>query len=115
MTCDDLTREAIERLACGEVSGVDRAALEQHVDGCDGCRVLLDDLRTIRAGMHARGVVGTPPGGDWTPFMARLEQRLDLADHRERRARRTRMRALALAATLVLGIALGTWWTRARP
>ncbi len=148
MTCDERTREGIERLAHGDVPATDRTALERHVASCAACRDALDDLRTIGREMHARGAVSAPPGGDWMVFMARLDRRLDEADGRprsddEEHPRRTqgheehemvkssascpsllrvlrvsvesrRRAVLALAATLVVGIALGSWWTRGR-
>lgn len=113
MTCDDVTREAIDLLAYGEAAA-DRAALEAHLDACATCRTALADLQAIRQGIEARGTVEAPRGGDWTAFMAALDTRLDAVDRARGRWRTVRAGVLALAATLVVGIALGAWWEHTR-
>ncbi len=114
MTCDDVTPDAVELLAFGEGTPAERAALDAHVAGCDACRARLEEIETIRRAIDGRGVVDAPPGGDWAPFMARLEARLDQADRARARWRPRGTFIVALAATLVLGVALGVWWEHGR-
>lgn len=132
MSCDEVTREAIELLAYGEAAPGERDTLERHLAACDRCRAEVEQLRTIRRAMSDRGVVDAPAGGDWTPFMSRLEARLDRLDRlrattrQERTPRDRRFPSFrapseirvaswsALAAMLLLGIALGTWWAHER-
>ena len=48
MTCS-WSEERFERFLDGDLSNGDRARLRAHVDGCDACRGLLDELRCVDA------------------------------------------------------------------
>ena len=74
MTCDVQARGDVELYFYGELTGDDRAAIQAHLAACAECRHALDDLQTIRAVLGARPDVATPPAGDWSGFMARLDQ-----------------------------------------
>jgi hypothetical protein len=97
---------ALEALLFGELSGADRGALEDHLEGCERCRSALADARRAAAGLEA---LGEPPlpypsvttgGGEttaeWTEFKRRL-------------APRRRWQPLAAAALLLVGVGLGRW------
>ena len=101
---------SIELFFYGELTGEARESVERHLAGCAECRRALEELAVIRAALDARPVVEAPAGGDWTPFMARLEKAV-LADAelpaiaRPTSAFPRRSRFVAgLAAAAVLGL-----------
>jgi anti-sigma factor RsiW len=63
----------VELLFYGELSAFERAAMESHIAGCVACRRTLEELAVIRAALDARPDVSSPPRGDWSGFMARLD------------------------------------------
>ena len=120
-TCDIQTSGAIELLFYGELEGAERTEVERHVHACAACRQALEELALIREALDARPVVSAPPGGDWAPFMRRLqaavrnEKRLAATSEAEERVARPRVFArrvplsrpsysgyLAMAALLAL-------------
>lgn len=96
----------------GGAPDVSRPEFEAHLAACRECRQALDDLTMIRAALASCPDVATPPGADWSGFMARLES--SLASERRLRehgagparppARRT-ARVLPVAAAAVLALA----------
>jgi hypothetical protein len=64
---------AIELYFYGELEGAEFQDVAWHIHGCDACRQALEELAIIRAALNARPDVSAPPGGDWAPFMARLD------------------------------------------
>jgi hypothetical protein len=72
-TCGVQASGAIELFFYGELPEADRAGIERHVRRCDECRRALDDLITIREALASRPDIASPPGGDWSRFMARLD------------------------------------------
>jgi hypothetical protein len=72
MSCDVQAAGTIELYFYGELPPADRVAVQAHVSGCPECRLALDDLSVIRAALGGRPDVATPPGGDWSGFMGRL-------------------------------------------
>ena len=54
--------EAISSLADGTLDPADRPRLEAHLEACDGCRALLDDLRALR-----RDAAALPPPPPMAP------------------------------------------------
>jgi hypothetical protein len=110
MTCEIQSAGTIELYFYGELPLADRPAVQAHLKQCAECRQALEDLTDIRAALAMRPDVATPPGGDWSSFMARLndavqnEQRPPAQSARVISIARSRRVApyLALAATLAL-------------
>jgi hypothetical protein len=73
MTCDVHAEGTIELYFYGELPAVAREEVEAHLVACRDCRQALDDLAVIRAALAARPDVAAPPAGDWSRFMARLD------------------------------------------
>jgi anti-sigma factor RsiW len=48
MKCEDLN-EALVDLVDGRLEGAGQRTVERHLEGCDNCRALVEDLRSIRA------------------------------------------------------------------
>src|SRR4029453_9049716 len=48
MKCEDLN-EALVALVDGRLDGAGQRAIERHLEGCQNCRALVEDLRSIRA------------------------------------------------------------------
>ena len=111
----------------GELSGAERAEVQAHLRHCAECRRTLDDLSTIREALASRPEVASPPLGDWSGFMARLDAAVQHAPHRTpagpgdagRGASAARARALvpylAVAATLALVTLSALMVMRQRP
>jgi Putative zinc-finger len=72
MRCDLQAAGTIELYFYGELPQGERAAVKAHLNGCAECRAALEDLSVIRAALASRPDVATPPGGDWSGFMRRL-------------------------------------------
>ena len=72
MRCDLQGAGTIELYFYGELPQGERAAMQAHLNGCAECRAALEDLSIIRAALASRPDVATPPGGDWSGFMRRL-------------------------------------------
>lgn len=73
-TCHLHASGAVELYFYGELDSAERERLEHHVPRCPECRRALEDLQTIRVALAARPEVTAPAGGDWAPFMARLDE-----------------------------------------
>lgn len=71
--CHVQASSAIELYFYGELTGADRDAVERHLTGCLDCRLALEELTVIRTALESRPDVSAPPGGDWSGFMARLQ------------------------------------------
>jgi len=56
-----------------EMDAGERARTSAHLRGCEACRQRLDELQAIRRALSERPVVDTPPAGDWSGFMRRLD------------------------------------------
>ena len=112
MSCPAQANGSIELYFYGELPPPERSQIQAHLLECAECRRALDDLSVIRAALAVRPDVATPPGGDWSGFMARLEARVadePRAAHGALPARVTAMPLrrwatpyLAVAAVLVL-------------
>jgi hypothetical protein len=94
----------VELYFYGDLPDAERVAVEQHLPGCAACRAALDDLAVIRSALAARPVVTGPPAGDWSAFMARLEQSVvaEQAQASGPAGRRSFVQLLATAALLAL-------------
>jgi anti-sigma factor RsiW len=49
MNCVDLQSDVIVDLVDGRLEGADQRRVERHLEGCQNCRALVDDLRSIHA------------------------------------------------------------------
>ena len=49
MNCAELQSDALVDLVDGRLDGAEQRGVERHLEGCDNCRALVEDLRTIRA------------------------------------------------------------------
>lgn len=76
MSCHVQAGGTIELYFYGELPLSERGAVEAHIAQCPECRATLEDLSVIRAALAVRPDVATPPGGDWSGFMTRLDARL---------------------------------------
>ena len=72
MSCDLQAAGTIELYFYSELPQPERAAVQAHLARCAECRAALEDLAVIRAALANRPDVATPPGGDWSGFMRRL-------------------------------------------
>jgi anti-sigma factor RsiW len=94
---------AVERLneyLDGDLDPRERRRIDTHLSGCDECRRALEDLSAIvRAAAELPPV--TPPERIWETISASLIERSSLG-----RTRGRYLPALALAATLLLGVSV---------
>lgn len=72
MSCDLQAAGTIELYFYGELPQAERAAVQAHLARCAECRAALEDLAVIRSALATRPDVATPPGGNWSGFMRRL-------------------------------------------
>jgi hypothetical protein len=70
----------IELFFYGELPAAERDRVQAHLRGCHECAAALDELRLIREVLSARPAVVAPASGDWTAFMARLDDGVRAAD-----------------------------------
>lgn len=96
-------REAIQELTDGTLGSIRRADLQQHLDQCEDCRRLADDLARVRE-LAASLEHPAPPDRVWLHVAGRLRQEGRIAAAAPRRAASTarRFAPLALAASLIL-------------
>jgi hypothetical protein len=104
----------IQEMVDGTLGAIRRAELEMHLDQCEDCRALLDDLRRIH---DAAGSLEElqPPDRVWLQIAGRLRQDGRLAETTASSTpRRSHVALLALAATLVIavGASLVLLWPR---
>src|SRR5207302_205979 len=102
----------LDELALDVLPGDRRAALLGHLEGCPGCRHLLDELSETADALLLAGPVVVPPAG----FEDRVLERIDAprarigarvgtrARARDRAQTRFRLLAAAAAAAVLLGI-----------
>ena len=74
--CELSASADIELYFYGELDSVDRSRVELHVRSCESCRQRLEDLHAIRRALASRPAVDSPPAGDWSGFMRRLDASL---------------------------------------
>ncbi len=70
MTCERY-RNAIHELVDGTLGPLRRAELEQHLESCEACRVLLADLRAIAETARSLDAL-EPPDHAWAEIASRL-------------------------------------------
>jgi hypothetical protein len=71
--CDVHASGAIELYFYDELDAAERQAVDDHLQSCGHCRIVLADLATIRSALAERPDVSSPPDGDWSGFMSRLD------------------------------------------
>lgn len=76
-TCRVLGSGDIELYFYGEIDLAGRHRIEEHLEACRDCREALDELRVIRRALSALPDVSSPPDGDWSGFMTRLDAAVD--------------------------------------
>jgi anti-sigma factor RsiW len=112
MTCDDFV-ESISALADGSLDAADRPRVEAHIEACDSCRALLDDLRALKR--EAASLQPAPlPAALWPRVAASLRAQ-GVHDESAHVGRGALWQWGAIAALLVLAVALSlmvTWLRR---
>jgi hypothetical protein len=92
---------AIQELADGTLGPIRRAELQIHLDDCDGCRRLADDLLRIRT-LASSLDRPAPPDRVWLQIAGRLRQEGRVTPPPPRTASPWRLAPLAIAASLLL-------------
>src|SRR3954469_13244178 len=105
----------IQEMVDGTLGAIRRAEVEMHLDQCDDCRALLDDLRRIHDAAASLDEL-QPPDRVWLQIAGRLRQEGRLAETAAASTpRRSHFALLAVAAALVIavGASLMLLWPRA--
>jgi hypothetical protein len=111
----------VELYFYGELGLDDHAAFERHLPDCRACQEALDELSEIRNALAPVPGLAQRSDFEWAAFMRRLDARIaevpgESLDGRPQAKTRGPMltAALAIAATLVIGIGAGVLWQRER-
>jgi hypothetical protein len=105
-TCTVQASATLDLYFYGELTGVEREAVERHLPGCAECRLALEELTVIRAALESQPVVSAPPGEDWSRFMARLQQAVSAERGRQDDRRPADVLAYRSRNRLVVGLAM---------
>jgi len=92
---------AIQELVDGTLGPIRRAELELHLESCDECRALAEDLQAIAAAAQSLEPL-TPPDRVWQQVAGRLRAEGRVSGTGPTAVRRHSVAILALAAALVL-------------
>ena len=95
---------SIHEAVDGTIGSIRRAELELHVDTCDECRALLEDLQRVRDAAAALPVID-PPDGAWLQIAGRLRQEGRITAAPFATPRRAYATWLAAAAAVILIVA----------
>lgn len=111
MACEHFA-EAISALADGSLDLTDRPRVEAHLEACEDCRALLEDLRALRRSAASLEPVPLPPGL-WPRVAAALREQ-GVREQTDSTWRSGIWQWGAIAAVLVLAVALALMvtWTR---
>jgi len=92
----------------GELGEAERVRLEEHLEGCAGCRTALAQLRGVTS--WAQSYQGRPPRADvWPRIESVIRERT--GSHRiVRRGRVFRLPYAAAVGFLLAAVAGGSWW-----
>jgi hypothetical protein len=107
----------IELYFYDELSQTERETVKQHLAACEECRRALEELTLIRSALESCPTVMSPPGGDWSAFMLRLdtairEEALPASSTHRRQAEAfssTRFAAVLAMAALVVFVTLAVF------
>jgi tetratricopeptide (TPR) repeat protein len=93
----------IQEKVDGTIGSIRRAELDMHLDECDACRALYEDLQRIHDAAADLPALA-PPDGAWLQIAGRLRMEGRIKDEVPvpHKSRRTQVAWLALAAALVL-------------
>lgn len=109
--CDVQESGAIDLYFYDELDAIDRARISSHLTSCGFCREQLQDLHAIRRAFDDRSAVASPPAGDWSGFMRRLDEACG-PQSTSRASRLWSWRAAAACAAMLaiatLGVLLAT-------
>lgn len=72
-SCDVQASGTIELYFYDELESHERTAFDHHRRACVACRLALEELAVIGDALRSRPVIEAPPSGDWTGFMARID------------------------------------------
>lgn len=101
MKACDRYLNAIHELVDGTLGPIRRAELELHLEVCDGCRALAQDLQAIAGTARSLDAL-TPPDRVWQQLAGRLRAEGRVSGAPSVAVRRRSVAILALAAALVL-------------
>ena len=111
MSTIDPWTERLSEYLDGDLAHDERIALEAHLDGCDDCLAVLDELRAVVA--TARRLPDLPPSRDLWPEVAERTRGVLPFSPRTRLA--PSWARLAAAAALFAAVGSGvTWFTMSR-
>jgi hypothetical protein len=102
MACSKYLSSIQERVD-GTIGAIRRAELELHLDACDACRALLEDLQRVHDSAAELPALA-PPDRAWLQIAGRLRQEGRITDETAagRSSRRPYVAWLAIAAALVI-------------
>ena len=103
---------AIHELVDGTLGPIRRAELELHLESCDGCRALADDLQEIARSARSLDVL-EPPERVWKSIAGRLRTERGVTEPAGALGRHRSMAMLAIAAALVLAVGASLFMLRA--
>ena len=98
---------SIQEMVDGTIGSIRRAELELHVDTCDACRGLLEDLQRIHDAAAALPVIHAPDRA-WLQIAGRLRQEGRITDQAPVALPKRRPIGAWLAAAAAIVIAAGT-------
>lgn len=111
MACEHFA-EAISALADGSLDPAERPRVEAHLEACDDCRALLDDLRALRRSAASLEPAPLPPTL-WPRVAARLrEQGVREPSDSPWLSGLWQWGAIAAVLVLAVGLSLMLTWTR---
>ena len=116
MSCDYHDRGAVVLAFYGELDAAERERFDAHLAGCGSCRAALEELDAIAHALDARRHEASPPGGDWSPFMARLDAHLGREVTRRSRSwwmpagYGAALKVAAMAALVTAAVLAGRQW-----
>jgi hypothetical protein len=103
MDACDRYLNAINELVDGTLGPIRRAELELHLESCDGCRALADDLKAIARAARSLDTLA-PPERVWKAVAAGLGAQGGVSASSRALYRHRNVALLAIAATLLIAV-----------